>query len=134
MISNNATAGILVGHGELPFALQRTVEKIIGAQELFSVVSNENCSATELKNRLVSAIQALGNADTIIFVDLFGGSCANVSGQLLKQSASHKIGIICGVNVGTLIKFFQYRGQYQFTELMQLLEEAGKKEIKAIVP
>ncbi len=120
-ILNNMTAGILIGHGELPAALQKTVEKIIGAQEHFQVVSNENCSAPELKNRLVSAIQNLGNHDTIIFVDLFGGS-------------NHKIGIICGVNIGTLIKFFQYRDRFQFPALMQLLEETGKNEIKAILP
>jgi mannose/fructose-specific phosphotransferase system component IIA len=134
MTSNNLTAGILIGHGELPIAIQKTIEKIIGNQEHFEVVSNENCSAPELKNRLDLAMQNLGNLDTIIFVDLFGGSCANVSAQLLKQSMRHKIGIICGVNIATLIKFFQYRDRYPFSELISLLEDTGRKEIKAIIP
>ncbi|MBS4015844.1 MAG: hypothetical protein KGZ86_05365 [Candidatus Latescibacteria bacterium] len=134
MTSNNTTAGILIGHGELPLAIQRTIEKIIGSQEHFEVVSNENCSAPELKNRLVLAMQNLGNLDTIIFVDLYGGSCANVSTQLLKQSFNQKLAIICGVNIATLIKFFQYRDRYQFSELVSLLEDTGRKEIKTIIP
>jgi mannose/fructose-specific phosphotransferase system component IIA len=134
MISSSLVAGILVGHGELPAAIHRTIEKIIGTPDNFQIVSNEDCSAGELKNRIVNAIQNLGNQNTIIFVDLFGGSCSNVSNQLLKQSNTQKIGIICGVNIATLIKFFQYRDKYEFSELLQILEDTGKAEIKLIKP
>jgi mannose/fructose-specific phosphotransferase system component IIA len=123
-------AGILIGHGELPIVLNRTIQKIIGEQDNFLVISNDNCSAAELHNRLNTAVTGLDKKDVIIFVDLFGGSCANVSNQLLKNPSKQKIGIICGVNPAMLIKYFQYRGQKSFTELLQLLEETGKNEIR----
>lgn len=126
------TAGILIGHGELPQVLNRTIQKIIGVQDNFSVLSNENCSAAELQNLLNSAIQGLGNNDVIIFVDLYGGSCANVSNQLLKKPRERQISIICGVNPAMLIKYFQYRDQKEFIELVQLLEETGRSEIRVI--
>jgi mannose/fructose-specific phosphotransferase system component IIA len=127
-------AGILVGHGELPIVLNKTIQKIIGVQDNFQVISNENCSAAKLKNRLESAIRnsRMRNQDTIIFVDLFGGSCANVSNQILKKSKQQQVGIICGINLATLIKFFQYRDQFNFKELLQLLEDTGKSEIRVI--
>lgn len=132
MTSNNLVAGILIGHGELPGALQKTVEKIIGVQEHFQIVSNENCSANELKNRLAQAVQKFDKQDVIIFVDLLGGSCANISRQLLPQFNAQKVGILCGVNVATLIKYFQYRERLNFTELLQLLSDTAKQEITTI--
>jgi mannose/fructose-specific phosphotransferase system component IIA len=125
-------AGILIGHGELPLALNKTIQKIIGVQDDFQVISNENYSAAELQNRLSSTIQAFGNKDIIIFADLFGGSCANVSNQLLKKPSQQKIGIICGVNTAMLLKFFQHRNQKNFRELLQIIEETGKNEIRVI--
>jgi PTS system mannose-specific IIA component/PTS system mannose-specific IIB component len=125
-------AGILIGHGELPQVLNRTIQKIIGVQDNFQVLSNENYSAAELQNQLGLAIQELGNKDVIIFVDLYGGSCANVSNQLLKKPRERQISIICGVNPAMLIKYFQYRDQKSFAELLQLLEETGRNEIRVI--
>lgn len=125
-------AGILIGHGEFPFALNKTIQNFIGEQDYFQVISNEGCSSNELKNRLASAIQSYPNKDIIIFVDLFGGSCANVSKELFKNPPEKNIGIICGVNPAMLIKYFQYREQKNFTELIQLLELTGKNEIRVI--
>lgn len=125
-------AGILIGHGEFPFALHKTIQKLIGEQDYFQVISNEGCSGNELKNRLESTIQSYENKDIIIFVDLFGGSCANASKELFKNPIKTNIGIICGVNPAMLIKYFQYREQKNFAELIQLLEETGKNEIRVI--
>ena len=125
-------AGILIGHGELPIVLNQTIQKIIGVQDNFQVLSNENYSAAELQNQLSLAIQELGKNDVIIFVDLYGGSCANVSNQLLKKPRERQISIICGVNPAMLIKYFQYRDQKGFAELLQLLEETGRNEIRVI--
>jgi len=125
-------AGILVGHGDLPRALLKTIESIIGTPDNFQIVSNEQCSLNELKSRIESAIRALGNQDIIIFVDIFGGSCANVSKALLKQPSQQQLGIICGVSLPMLIKYFQYRERLNFKELLQLLEKTGKDEIRIL--
>jgi mannose/fructose-specific phosphotransferase system component IIA len=125
-------AGILVGHGDLPRAFLKTIESIIGTPDNFQIVSNEQCSLNELKSRIESAIRALGNQDIIIFVDIFGGSCANVSKALRKQPSQQQLGIICGVSLPMLIKYFQYRERLNFKELLQLLEKTGKDEIRIL--
>ncbi|MCS7258171.1 MAG: hypothetical protein NZ601_02195 [candidate division WOR-3 bacterium] len=121
-------AGILIGHGEFPIALYNTVKKIIGEQEHFRVVSNENCSSEELKRRLLLAIEELSSDNIIIFADLFGGSCGIASRQIF-QMITKNVGVICGVNLGMLIKYFQYREEYELSRLLSLLAESGKKEI-----
>ena len=130
-------AGILVGHGELPQAIHKTVQSFIGAQEHFQVISNENCSAQVLKKRIERAIENSGCPDTVIFVDLFGGSCANISKQILidtikKDGKANNLSILCGVNIAILIKFFECRNKLNFQELIELLEKTGKNEIRVL--
>ncbi|MEO0072973.1 MAG: hypothetical protein ABIK10_06055 [candidate division WOR-3 bacterium] len=121
-------AGILVGHGELPYALYNTVKRIIGEQDNFVVISNERLSAEELKKNILLAIEKLKPHDIIIFTDLLGGSCAIASRQILAQ-AKENVGIISGVNVGMLIKYFQYRSSCNFSALLTLVADCGKAEI-----
>lgn len=132
MTLNKRVCGILIGHGEFPKAILATVEQFIGRQQDIEIISNNNCSAQELKTRLLSAIANFSGRDVIIFVDLQGGSCDTISRQVLSQIQEQKIGIICGVNVATLIKYFQYRDKYEFKELLELLTESGKKDITTI--
>ncbi|MEO0074561.1 MAG: hypothetical protein ABIK31_00420 [candidate division WOR-3 bacterium] len=132
MTLNKRVCGILIGHGEFPKVILTTVEQFIGKQDDIEIVSNNNCSAVELKNRLNSAIEKFHGKDVIIFVDLQGGSCDTISRQVLSQTKEQKLGIICGVNVATLIKYFQYRDRYEFKELLELLSESGKKDITTI--
>lgn len=128
----SSIAGILIGHGQIPQALNKAIQNLIGTPDDFQIVSNENCSASELRNHLEKAIKNLGTQDTIIFVDLYGGSCANISKQILKDERPTNIGIICGVNLGILIKYFQHRDKLNFQDLIKLLEETGKNEIKVV--
>ncbi len=127
-------AGILVGHGVLPDAIYKTIQSIIGPQEYFEIVSNENTSADELKLQLERAIQKLKNHDTIIFADLFGGSCGIVSGKIIKQKTKTNIALFCPANLPILIKYFQYRNKHNLQNLLQLLVETGRNEIKVIKP
>jgi len=134
MISSNMIAGILVGHGELPDAIYKTIQSIIGPQEYFQIVSNENASADELKQRLEGAIEKLKSHDILIFADLLGGSCGIVSGKIIKAKKTPNICLICPVQVPMLIKFFQCRDKHNLQDLIQLLVETGKSEIKVIKP
>jgi len=125
-------AGILVGHRDFPQALLNAAESIMGKQDNFQIVSNEQCSADELKNRIENAIKILGNQDIIIFVDVLGGSCGIVSGGLVKQPREKQIAVFNYASLPILIKFFQYRSQYEFKALLELLEKSAKEGIKIL--
>jgi mannose/fructose-specific phosphotransferase system component IIA len=125
-------AGILVGHRDFPIALLNAAESIMGKQDNFQIVSNEQCSGAELKNRIESAVNMLGNQEIIIFVDLLGGSCGIVSGGLVKQTREKPLAVFCNVSLPVLIKFFQYRDKKDFKELLETLEKTGRDEIRII--
>jgi mannose/fructose-specific phosphotransferase system component IIA len=124
---------ILTGHGEFPFALYSSVKKILGEQENFYLLSNENCSLEELKRRLKLIIDSLPDNEVIIFVDLLGGSCGIASRQITPY-CTKKIGIMSGVTLGTLIRYFQYRNHYDLKTLLVNLVEAAHKDIVLILP
>lgn len=136
-------AGILVGHGKFPFALYDIIKSIFGDIPNFEVISNQGCSGEELQKQVTSAIEKLKTFDIIIFADLLGGSCGIVSRKVLKNEKTEKtspkselprnqIGLLCPVNLPILIKFCQYRNEYDFQQLLQLLEETGKNEFKVL--
>ncbi|MFB0510246.1 MAG: hypothetical protein ACETVX_07090, partial [bacterium] len=71
--------GLLIGHGKLPDTLLEVVHSIFGKVIDFKIVSNQGCaSEQELSRRVDDALNRLGGGETIVFVDLYGGSCAKV--------------------------------------------------------
>lgn len=120
--------GILIGHGKLPETLMDVVKSILGEVSDFEIISNEGVSADDLEKTVNQAIEQLGTEEKIVFVDLFGGSCAQVGNKL---SAKHgKIAVICGVNLPMLMKYFRYRERLNFNELVEIVKKAGQEEIK----
>ncbi len=120
--------GLLIGHGKLPETLFDVVKSILGEVSDFEIVSNEGCSAKELEKSVNHAIEKLGIGEKIVFVDLFGGSCAQVGNKLSVQHG--KIAVICGVNLPMLMKYFRYRERLKFNELIEIVKNAGQEEIK----
>ncbi|MCX7784807.1 MAG: hypothetical protein N2201_01050 [candidate division WOR-3 bacterium] len=136
-------AGILIGHGQFPYALYEIIKSIFGEVPNFEVISNQDCSGDDLKKRIELAIEKLPASEIIIFADLFGGSCGIVSSKILRNQKTEtndkqeklppkQIGLVCPVNLPMLIKFCQYRNEYDFPKMLHLLEETGKKEIKVL--
>jgi PTS system mannose-specific IIA component len=122
--------GLLIGHGKLPETLLEVVKSILGEVTDFAIVSNEGCSADELERCVNQASDQLGKGEKIVFVDLFGGSCAQVGNKLLARQG--KIAVICGVNLPMLLKYFRYRERLKFDELVEIVKKAGEEEIKKI--
>ncbi len=67
---------------------------------------------------------------TIIFVDLFGGSCPMVCGALKRERKN--IAVICGVNLPMLLEFTFAREKMKFAELVNHLTNAGKDGIRIL--
>jgi PTS system mannose-specific IIA component len=116
--------GIIVGHGDFAKAMVATAEHIAGEQTELAIVSNRGCSCDSLAEQIADIVVHGDLANTIIFLDLPGGSCTISCYTLLKDYPD--LNIISGVNLPMLIEFFMLREQYAAPDLVPILLKKGR--------
>ncbi len=118
--------GIIIGHGEFAEVMIATAEKIVGKQADMTVISNEGLSCEKLSKHIA---QLLGKrtTDTIVFLDLPGGSCTISCYTIMKDHQD--LNVISGVNLPMLLEFFMLRNKHTARELMPILIKKGKDNI-----
>ena len=119
--------GVIIGHGSFAEAMLKTAMQIVGEQPLIDVVSNTGLSGTLLNEKIKRVIQRDTEHETIVFVDLPGGSCTISCFNLLKNIRD--LDVICGVNLPILLEFFMLREKYPAKELVPILIQKGKENI-----
>ncbi len=119
--------GIIIGHGEFAKAMIATAEQIVGAQSHIEVVSNKGLSCDSLSERIGMIINRGEKKQTIIFLDLPGGSCTISCYTLLKSNKN--LNVVCGLNLPMLIEFFMLREKHPADELVSILIEKGRENI-----
>jgi mannose/fructose-specific phosphotransferase system component IIA len=119
--------GIIIGHGTFAEAMLKTAVQIVGKQPLVEIVSNTGLSGTLLNKKIQKAVQHDASQESIIFVDLPGGSCTISCYNLLKNMKN--LNVICGINLPILIEFFMLREKYTAQELVPILIMKGKENI-----
>ncbi len=120
--------GIIVGSGDLPQALQKAAESIVGSSQGLVVASIEDFLATGLDSGLDRLVKEHSDKDILIFVDLYGSSCSHASARI--KRAHPEIQSICGVNLPMLVRFLQHRNRLSFSELVDLMLRTGLEEIR----
>ncbi|MEO0225343.1 MAG: hypothetical protein ABIL05_00160 [candidate division WOR-3 bacterium] len=124
------TKAIIVGHYNLPRALSETLESIVGKLDDVLFISNTGLSSEKLTQEVKRAIDILSPEETIIFVDVPGGSCAISCLNILKTFKG--IPVICGVNLLMLLEFFINRERYPRDRLVEILVAKGRESIKRL--
>jgi len=119
--------GIIIGHGDFANGIVSTAEQIVGKQRYVNVISNVGYSETQLEKKIRTILNRNKKYETIIFVDLPGGSCTISCFHLLKNNPN--MNIICGVNLPMLIEFFMLRKNFSAQELISILINKGKENI-----
>ncbi len=119
--------GIIIGHGTFAQAMVDTAEKIVGKQSDIDVISNTGFSGGMLCDKIAEVINSTKDQETIIFVDLPGGSCSMSCYSLLKNSSD--LNIICGLNLPMLIEFLILREKHAAQELVPILIKKGRDNI-----
>jgi len=119
--------GIILGHGNFAKSLFETAERIVGNQPFVDTLSNEGLSSDTLCERLKVIIEKNKEYESIIFVDLPGGSCTISCAKLMKDNPTLKI--ICGINLPILIEFFILRESHPLDELISILLKKGRDNI-----
>jgi len=128
-MSNKAL--LVITHGNFGIELVKSVEMIIGEQEDVNALGlNPGDSVEDLResaDRIVEANKEAGK-ETIILVDILGGSPSNVALYLMKK---HGIKLVTGVNMYMLIEMFSQKDSVESAdELCDIMIETATENIK----
>ncbi len=103
-MTNDRVRGVVVAHAELAQALVSAVETISGVRGALRAVSNEGLGPEELAEVIG---EAAAGGETILFVDLAGGSCGLAGLQHVRESRG--CAWVAGVNLPMLLDFVFHR-------------------------
>jgi PTS system mannose-specific IIA component len=124
------TRALLVTHGNLGSELVSTAQLIVGPQTGVKVLSNEDLSSESLCEAVQSEVLTYGRDETVIFVDVAGGSC--LTACKAAQSECRRIKVLSGVNLPMVLEFFHYRAKLPFDELIERVLTKGRGGIQAL--
>jgi len=123
---------VIVSHGDLGAALIRAAEMIAGPTEgLYAVPLLPGDSPEALGEKLEAALQPIQGQDTLLLIDLFGGTPYNVGArQVLKPNVE----CVTGVNLPMLLELIMARDGASLKELAADITRLGQESIKNLRP
>jgi N-acetylgalactosamine PTS system EIIA component len=92
---------IVAGHGDFARGLVSAVAQITGRDDCFITLSNRDCSAAELEERILSLVESEGVK--VVFTDLPAGSCTVAARKVVRLRSD--VVLVTGANVAALLDF-----------------------------
>ena len=121
---------LLVTHGNLGAELLSTAELIVGPQKGASVLSNRELSSESLSEAIQTELATYGGDETVIFVDVAGGSC--LCACRTAESEEKRVRMVSGVNLPMVLEFFHYRDRLPLDELVERVTARARAGIQAL--
>jgi len=123
---------VLVSHADLGDALIRAAEMIAGQTEgLYSVSLLPGESPESFGEKLEAALQEIEGQETLVLIDLFGGTPYNVAArQVLKEHVE----CVTGANLPMLLELVMARDDATLSELAEEIAQAGQESVKNLGP
>jgi len=123
---------VVVSHGDLGEALIRAAEMIAGPTEgLYAVSLRPDDSPESLGEKLEATLQVIAGQETLLLIDLFGGTPYNVGArQVLKENVE----CVTGANLPMLLELIMSRDEASLSELAQDITRAGQESVKNLGP
>ena len=123
---------VIVSHADLGDALIRAAEMIAGSAEgLYSVPLLPEDSPETFGEKLETALQEIKDQETLILIDLFGGTPYNVAArQVLKENVE----CVTGANLPMLLELVMSRDGASLSELAKEITQAGQESVKNLGP
>lgn len=125
---------VVASHGRMSVEALNSAQQILGPIESARAVSFDVGQKLEhLADQLAVAARELdpgGERGTMVFVDLFGGSCSNVAVKLMRAEAGEGVGrvkVIAGFNLAMILEFASSRSRLGLDELAERVVTAGQK-------
>ena len=123
---------VVVSHGNFGDALIRAAEMIVGPQEnVRAVALMPEDSPAGFGERLDAALADWAGQDTLLLIDLFGGTPCNVSSRRVLEP---NIEVVTGMNMAMLIEAMTSRDCTPLSELVVQVTEAGQKAVVNLKP
>lgn len=124
---------VVVSHGDLGAALIRAAEMIAGTQEqLYSVALLPGESPECFAGKLAAALAAIAGQETLVMIDLFGGTPYNVAA--FRLLADRNVECVTGANLPMLLEVLLSRDGAALPELAAVATRAGQESVKNLRP
>ncbi|MBC8426378.1 PTS mannose transporter subunit IIAB [bacterium] len=126
---------LVITHGDVGRELVHVVEMILGPVEGLSALTNSGKSVQDLTTEIREALAASPDGTdnpSLLFIDDFGGSCANAAQFAMAEGA--KAQILTGVNLAMLLDYVTWRDSMAAGELSRRLVEKGREAIIRLSP
>ncbi len=123
---------VVVSHADLGDALIRAAEMITGPTEgLYSISLFPGDSPENLEEKLEAVLREIKGQDTLVLIDLFGGTPYNVAArQVLKENVE----CLTGANLPMLLELVMSRDDASLSELAEDIARAGQESVKNLGP
>ncbi|PIP13966.1 MAG: hypothetical protein COX48_02750 [bacterium (Candidatus Stahlbacteria) CG23_combo_of_CG06-09_8_20_14_all_34_7] len=122
--------GIFTGHSNFALNAVESVEKIIGVQDNYSIVSNKELSSEDIFKTFQDILtENVKELHVFIFIDFYGSSISLPS-MRIKQMYDSKVTLVFGYNMPMLLDFFIHRDKKNPLELQSKLIEVGRMGIR----
>jgi mannose PTS system EIIA component len=123
-------AVLVITHGKFGIELIKSVEMIMGEQEdaaALGLCLGDDVDSLRAEAERIVVENQKADKETIVLVDIFGGSPSNVALYTLKN---HDIKLITGVNMLMLIEFFSSRDSEELDSLIEKMISSSTEGIK----
>jgi len=122
---------LVITHGNIGGELVRVVEMILGPVEGLTALSNAGKSAVDVQADVAAWLaEGEDQSGEIIFIDDYGGSCANAA--ILACGENSERAIISGVNLAMLLGYVTWRERDEHRELASKLVHKGREAITLV--
>ena len=123
---------VLVSHADLGDALIRAAEMIAGPTEgLYSVSLLPGDSPETFEEKLAAALQEIEGQETLVLIDLFGGTPYNVAAR---QVLEENVECVTGANLPMLLELVVSRDGALLPELAEEIARAGQESVRNLGP
>lgn len=123
---------VLVTHGEFGDELLRSAKMIVGPQNgVYSVPLLAEESPEGLEAKLDAVLQEIEGEDTLILIDLFGGTPYNVAARRMREL---HIECVTGLNLPMLIETLMMRDRVTAAELAEVATQVGRESVRNLGP
>ena len=117
----------VISHGALAESIKAVVEKLAAPSPTFYCFTNQDFTLEKIEASIEQLILEKNPEQTILFVDLMGGSCWILANRL-KHRFENMV-ILSGVNVPMLISYSINMDRLPFESLTSKIMEDARKGI-----
>ncbi|ADL08630.1 PTS sugar transporter subunit IIA [Thermosediminibacter oceani] len=125
-------AVLIITHGNFSRELLKSAELIMGEQKdvvTLGLNLGDDIESLRMDVEKIVVENQKANKETIILVDLFGGSTSN---SALSVSKNYDVKILTGVNLPMLIEILSSRDKYDTEELIEIVYKSSVDGIKKL--